>query len=129
MQQSATRDVHIDSTTPLITPIDLVNKLPITPNVESTVLSGREQVRKVLNGDDKRLMMIVGPCSIHDEEVALDYARRLKEISDKVSDRLLVLMRVYFEKPRTSLGWKGLINDPNLDGSFDISSGLSLIHI
>jgi len=124
MQHSATRDVHIDSTTPLITPINLVNKLPITPNVESTVLSGREQVRKVLNGEDKRLMMIVGPCSIHDEEVALDYAHRLKEISDKVSDRLLILMRVYFEKPRTTIGWKGLIYDPHLDGTLDIEDGL-----
>ena len=124
MLPSATRDVHIESTEPLITPIDLVNKLPITPQVERTVVSGREQVRNVLNGQDTRLMMIVGPCSIHDEEAALDYARRLAEISERLSDRLLIVMRVYFEKPRTTIGWKGYIYDPHLDGTFDIETGL-----
>ena len=124
MLPSATRDVHIESTTPLITPLDLVNKLPITPQVERTVVSGREQVRKILIGQDTRLMMIFGPCSIHDEEVALDYARRLVELSKRLSDRLLIVMRVYFEKPRTTIGWKGLIYDPNLDGTLDIETGL-----
>ena len=124
MLPSATRDVHIESTTPLITPIDLVNNLPITPEVEGTVVSGREQVRNILNGQDRRLMMIFGPCSIHDEEAALEYAGRLVDISKKLSDRLLILMRVYFEKPRTTIGWKGLIYDPNLDGSVDIEAGL-----
>ena len=125
MQPSATRDINIDSTTPLTTPIDLVNKLPITPEVERTVISGREQVRNILNGQDTRLMMIFGPCSIHDEEVALDYAQRLAEMSKKLSDRMLILMRVYFEKPRTTIGWKGLIYDPHLDGTLDIETGLS----
>jgi 3-deoxy-7-phosphoheptulonate synthase len=124
MQPSATRDVHIESTMPLITPIDLVNKLPISPQVERTVVSGREQVRDVLNGRDTRLMMIVGPCSIHDEEAALDYAGRLVDLSKKLSDRLLILMRVYFEKPRTTIGWKGYIYDPHLDGTLDIETGL-----
>ncbi|MCH7713232.1 MAG: 3-deoxy-7-phosphoheptulonate synthase [Chloroflexi bacterium] len=124
MLPSATRDVHIESTTPLITPIDLVNKLPITPSIERTVISGREQVRNILDGQDTRLMMIVGPCSIHDEEVALDYARRLVDLSKKLSDRLLIVMRVYFEKPRTTIGWKGYIYDPHLDGTFDIETGL-----
>ena len=124
MLPSATRDVHIESTTPLITPIDLVNKLPITPKVERTVMSGRDQVRNILNGQDARLMMIFGPCSIHDEEAALDYARRLVDLSEQLSDRLLILMRVYFEKPRTTIGWKGLIYDPHLDGSLDIETGL-----
>ena len=124
MLPSATRDIHIESTTPLITPIDLVNNLPITPHVERTVVSGREQVRSIINGQDTRLMMIVGPCSIHDEKAALEYARRLVDLSEKLSDRLLVLMRVYFEKPRTTIGWKGLIYDPHLDGTLDIETRL-----
>ena len=124
MQPSATRDVNIESTVPLITPIDLVNKLPATPEVEQTVVSGREQVRSILSGEDSRLMMVVGPCSIHDEESALDYARQLADFSKKLSDRLLIVMRVYFEKPRTTIGWKGLIYDPHLDGTLDIETGL-----
>ena len=124
MLPSATRDVNIENTTPLITPIDLVNKLPITPQVERTVVSGREQVQSILNGRDTRLMMIVGPCSIHDEEAALEYARRLVGLSKKFSDRLLILMRVYFEKPRTTIGWKGYIYDPHLDGTLDIETRL-----
>ena len=124
MQPSATRDVHIQDTQPLITPIDLVNKLPITPEVEQVVLSGREQVSRILNGEDPRLLVIVGPCSIHNEELALEYARKLKELSDKLSDRLMIVMRVYFEKPRTTVGWKGLIYDPHLNDTFDIEVGL-----
>ena len=124
MLPSATRDVHIESTEPRITPIDLVNKLPITPQIERTVISGRDQVRSILNGQDKRLMMIVGPCSIHNEEAALEYAQRLVDFSKKLSDRLLILMRVYFEKPRTTIGWKGYIYDPHLDGTLDIETGL-----
>ena len=124
MQPSATRDVHVESTVPLITPMELVRKLPITPQAEGTVLSGREQVRNILNGEDTRLMIVVGPCSIHDEEAALDYARRLLHLSKRLSDRLLIVMRVYFEKPRTTIGWKGLIYDPHLNGTFDIETGL-----
>ena len=97
MQPSATRDVHILDVQPLITPIDLVNKLPITPDVEQVVLSGREQVRSILNSDDPRLLVIVGPCSIHNKEIALEYARRLNELSQDLSDRLMIVMRVYFE--------------------------------
>ena len=124
MQPSATRDVHIESTAPLITPVELVSRLPITPQVERTVLSGREQVRNVLNGENTRLMMVVGPCSIHDEGAALDYAERLLHLSRRLSDRLLTVMRVYFEKPRTTVGWKGLIYDPHLNDTFDIETGL-----
>ena len=124
MQPSATRDVHIQDTQPLITPINLVNELPITPEVEQVVLSGREQVSKILNGEDPRLLLIVGPCSIHNEDLALEYARKLKELSDKLSDRLMIVMRVYFEKPRTTVGWKGLIYDPHLNDTFDIEAGL-----
>ncbi len=124
MQKSSTRDVNVESTEALISPIDLVNRLPISEVVENTVLSGREQVRKILDGEDSRLMMVVGPCSIHDEGAALDYAGRVREIAQQLSDRLLIVMRVYFEKPRTTVGWKGLIYDPHLNGSFDIEEGL-----
>ena len=124
MQPSATRDVHVLDTEPLISPIDLVNGLPITPEVEQVVLSGRAQVRRILNGEDSRLLMIVGPCSIHNEESALEYAHRLGHLSKKLADRLLIVMRVYFEKPRTTIGWKGLIYDPHLNDSFDIETGL-----
>ena len=124
MLPSPTRDVHIESTTPLITPIDLVNKHPITSQVERTVQSGRDQVRNILNGQDSRLMIIVGPCSIHDEEAALEYARRLVDLSQRLSGRMLIVMRVYFEKPRTTIGWKGYIYDPYLDGTLDIETGL-----
>ena len=109
MRTSVTRDVNIESTAPLIAPIELVNKLAVTPRVERIVASGREQTRKILNGEDARLMVIVGPCSIHDERAALDYAARLLDCSKRLCDRLLIVMRVYFEKPRTTTGWKGLI--------------------
>ena len=109
---------------PLVTPIDLVNQLPITPTVEETVLSGREQVRKILTGQDSRLLVICGPCSIHNKQSALEYAGLLNELSQKLSDRLMIVMRVYFEKPRTTVGWKGLIYDPHLNDSFDIEEGL-----
>ena len=124
MQPTITRDVDIQSTVPLVTPKDLVNDLPAPPNVESTVAAGRNQVRQILNGTDSRFMVIVGPCSIHDEEAALEYAERLYRYSQSLADRLVVVMRVYFEKPRTTTGWKGLIYDPHLDCSFDIEAGL-----
>lgn len=89
-----------------------------------TVVESRETVKRILAGEDSRLMVVVGPCSIHDPLAALDYARRLKELSDKVADQLFILMRVYFEKPRTTVGWKGLINDPHLNDTFDIAYGL-----
>ena len=125
MQKSAARDVNIESTTPLISPIELVNKIPMKPDVEATVLSGRDQIRAILNGEDDRLLMITGPCSIHDEKAALDYASRLAVLAKELSDRLLIVMRVYFEKPRTTVGWKGLIYDPDLNDTFDIESGLA----
>ena len=124
MQPSTTRDLHIQNTVPLVTPRELVDKLPVTRQVERTVASGREQARNILNGSDARFMLIVGPCSIHDEEAASDYARRLLACSKELSDRLLIVMRVYFEKPRTTTGWKGLISDPHLDDTFDIETGL-----
>ena len=123
MARSVT-DLHIGSIEPLASPDDLQRRLPLTPAMAQLVAEGRDQVQRILTGEDSRLLVIVGPCSIHDEKAALEYAGRLKTLADEVSDTLFIVMRVYFEKPRTSLGWKGLINDPNLDGSFDISSGL-----
>jgi 3-deoxy-7-phosphoheptulonate synthase len=124
MQPSPARDVNIQRTEPLISPVDLVKELPLTPEVEATVLEGRRQIQAVLRGDDPRFLVIVGPCSIHDEKAALDYAVRLKKLSDEISDHVLLVMRVYFEKPRTTVGWKGLLYDPNLDDTFDINEGL-----
>ena len=117
-------DVNITRIEPLVSPEEFQRKLPITPAIAGTVLRGREQIQRILDGDDPRLLVVVGPCSIHDEKAALEYGERLATLAGHVSDRMLIVMRVYFEKPRTVLGWKGLINDPNLDGSFDIASGL-----
>ena len=117
-------DVNVRKIAPLITPDELHRGLPLTPEAEATVLRGREEITRVLRGEDDRFMLIVGPCSIHDEKVAVEYAERLAGLSKKLSDRLLIVMRVYFEKPRTTIGWKGLINDPHLNGTFDIATGL-----
>ena len=102
----------------------LKQELAISQAAHTTVLSGRDAIEKILNKEDERLLVIVGPCSIHDEKAAYEYAGKLKKLKDEVSEALLVVMRVYFEKPRTSVGWKGLINDPRLDGTCDISDGL-----
>jgi 3-deoxy-7-phosphoheptulonate synthase len=103
-----------------------VSTYPLTDAAAATVVSGREQVEKVLAGEDDRLLVVVGPCSIHDLDGAREYASKLVTLSRELSDRLLVVMRVYFEKPRTTVGWKGLINDPHLDDSFDVGTGLRL---
>ncbi|PZC43816.1 MAG: 3-deoxy-7-phosphoheptulonate synthase [Chloroflexi bacterium] len=119
-----TSDLHIASTEPLITPSELARELPATESQHQSVLSGRAQIQDILEGRDQRLAVIVGPCSIHDERAALEYAARLARLAEDVKDQLLIVMRVYFEKPRTTVGWKGLVYDPDLDGSLDISSGL-----
>ena len=124
MQKTATRDVHISSMEPLISPAALIEQLPIGSRIEQTVLEGREQVQRVIEGEDTRFLAIVGPCSVHDEKAATEYARRLKGLADDLSERLLLVMRVYFEKPRTTVGWKGLVYDPDLNDTFDIASGL-----
>ena len=124
MQPSPARDVNVASTEPLISPVGLVEELPLTPDVEANVLEGRRQIQAVLRGDDPRFMVIIGPCSVHDENAALEYAEKLKALQDELSDRILFVMRVYFEKPRTTVGWKGLIYDPDLNDTFDISGGL-----
>ena len=122
----ATSNLRIKSLEPLIPPSRLMNLLPLTDAATNTIVAGRRDVERVLAGEDQRLMAIVGPCSIHDPDAARDYAARLKALADRVNDRLLVIMRVYFEKPRTTVGWKGLINDPHLDDSFDVAAGLRL---
>ena len=124
MQQSKARDVNVVSAERLITPIDLVSKLPITPRAEKTVLEGRKQIQEILRGEDSRFMVVTGPCSIHDEKAALEYAVRLARLSERLNDRLLIAMRVYFEKPRTTIGWKGLLYDPHLNDTFEIAAGL-----
>ena len=119
-----TRDLRIESFRPLIPPAILLEELPLGEDGSTTVARGRDEVSRILNGEDDRLVVIVGPCSIHDPAAALDYARRLKALADELRDDLCIVMRVYFEKPRTTVGWKGLINDPRLDGSFAINEGL-----
>ena len=109
----------------LVTPEILKQQHPLTDQAAKTVINSRKTIQNILDGHDKRLLVIAGPCSIHDIESAKEYASKLKEIHDKLSDKLFIVIRTYFEKPRTNVGWKGLINDPQLDGSNDMNSGLS----
>jgi 3-deoxy-7-phosphoheptulonate synthase len=120
----AVRDRRIERVEPLVSPQALLDELPLSDEQVEVVLAGRAQVHAVLDGDDDRLLVIVGPCSVHDPQATLDYAQRLSEASGAWRDELCVAMRVYFEKPRTTTGWKGLINDPHLDGSGDVNAGL-----
>lgn len=124
ISEGAVVDRRIEKTVPLITPLALHDELPLTQQLAETVVAGRQAVTDVLNGTDDRLLVVVGPCSVHDAKAALEYAERLAPIAERLSDGLLVVMRVYFEKPRSTLGWKGLINDPGLDGSGDVNTGL-----
>ena len=110
----------------MISPSDLINKLPMSQKAITTVVNCRSDIVNILNGSDERLILIVGPCSIHDINAATEYAQRLFKIKERVSKNILVIMRVYFEKPRTVIGWKGLINDPDLDNSFNINKGINI---
>lgn len=121
-----TSDLNVISTVPLIAPNDLVATEPATEAAVTTVVQGREAVVRILSGEDRRLLAVIGPCSIHDPEAAFEYAERLKVLADRVGETIQLVMRVYFEKPRTTVGWKGLINDPHLDDSFDIAEGLRI---
>lgn len=121
-----TANVRIRSLEPLVPPARLISTLPLSDEATATVLAGRQAVERVLAGEDSRLLAVVGPCSIHDVDAAREYAGRLAGLAGDLADRLLVVMRVYFEKPRTTVGWKGLINDPHLDDSFDVATGLRL---
>ncbi|MBB5210296.1 3-deoxy-7-phosphoheptulonate synthase [Microbulbifer hydrolyticus] len=119
-------DLNVVSQDILITPEALKTELPVSEAAEASVAAGRAAVRDILDHKDHRLMVVIGPCSVHDVDAAIDYAKRLKALADKVADTLLIVMRVYFEKPRTTVGWKGLINDPHLDDSFKIEDGLHI---
>jgi 3-deoxy-7-phosphoheptulonate synthase len=119
-----TDDLRIQEIKELATPAQVLGDFPITPTAARTVYHTRQAIHRILHGADDRLLTIMGPCSIHDVKAAKEYAGRLKEAKDRYADDLLIVMRVYFEKPRTTVGWKGLINDPNLDGSFRINDGL-----
>jgi 3-deoxy-7-phosphoheptulonate synthase len=121
-----TSDLRIRSISPLISPQELVDRLPLSEKAAAAVVECREAIRGILRHEDSRLLAVVGPCSIHDSQAALDYARRLKTLQERYSGKLHIVMRVYFEKPRTSLGWRGLIIDPRLNGTYDIGAGLEL---
>lgn len=119
-------NINIESIQPLMTPNMLKHEIPVDDNTLEKILKYRADIINVLNGKDNRMLLVVGPCSVHDPKAIIDYAQRLKQLSDQVQQNILVVMRVYFEKPRTTLGWKGLINDPELNNSFDINQGLVL---
>ena len=121
-----TENINVVEVLPIIPPKELKELIPASIESLNTVKKSREQIKKILEGKDSRLLAIVGPCSIHDKKAAIEYANHLKELSDIVSEKILIVMRVYFEKPRTTVGWKGLINDPKIDGSHKINEGIEL---
>ncbi len=121
-----TNNLKIKSITPIIAPADLRQVFPMNEGGSEFITSSRDQIKNILRGEDPRLMVVVGPCSIHDPKGAIDYAERLSTLASELSDQLFIIMRVYFEKPRTTVGWKGLINDPDMDGSHKISKGLGI---
>ncbi len=121
-----TDDLRISGLQEVIVPEELHREYPISDSASDVVHQARQDIHKILFGEDDRLLVIVGPCSIHDPKAAREYAQRLKKLKDELSDDLCIVMRVYFEKPRTTVGWKGLINDPHLDDSFNINHGLRL---
>jgi 3-deoxy-7-phosphoheptulonate synthase len=123
---STTDDLRIKQLKELSTPEEVMREIPRTLTATRVVMAARNAIHAILNGTDDRLLVVVGPCSVHDPAAAVDYAERLAVLREQLADRLEIVMRVYFEKPRTTVGWKGLINDPNLDGSFDINKGLRL---
>jgi 3-deoxy-7-phosphoheptulonate synthase len=119
-----TYDIHVERFDPLISPAQLKDQLPVSDRAYRTVVEGRRAIADILTQKDPRLLVIAGPCSIHDQDAALDYASRFKALGQNVAETMLLVMRVYFEKPRTNVGWKGLINDPWLNGTYDINAGL-----
>ncbi|MBW9256047.1 MAG: 3-deoxy-7-phosphoheptulonate synthase AroG [Candidatus Thiodiazotropha sp. (ex. Lucinisca nassula)] len=121
-----TDDLRIKAIKELNPPAQIHQELPITEKASNTVFDARREIHRILHGEDDRLLVIIGPCSVHDPEAALDYASRLQPLRESLKDDLEIVMRVYFEKPRTTVGWKGLINDPTLDDRFEINSGLRL---
>ncbi len=126
MPETAIENLNVEAQEVLITPARLKAALPMSDAAKAVVAAGRETVRNILDGKDHRMFVVVGPCSIHDVDLAMDYAKRLKALADELQDTLLIVMRVYFEKPRTTVGWKGLINDPYLNDTFKIEEGLHI---
>ncbi|MEX0429903.1 3-deoxy-7-phosphoheptulonate synthase [Spiribacter insolitus] len=124
MSEAPIDNLNVLAQEPLPTPMEIKTRQPLSERGRETVEAGRKAVEAILDGQDPRLLVVIGPCSIHDLEAAKDYARRLKALHDELQDSLFIVMRVYFEKPRTTVGWKGLINDPYMDDSFDIEEGL-----
>jgi 3-deoxy-7-phosphoheptulonate synthase len=124
--QHGTDDLRILNIREVTPPVDLHEAFPVSEAAAGTIIATRQAIHDILIGKDERLLVIIGPCSIHDPHAALEYAGRLKLMRERLADDLLIVMRVYFEKPRTTVGWKGLINDPNLDGSFKINQGLRI---
>jgi 3-deoxy-7-phosphoheptulonate synthase len=121
-----TNDLHITEIKPLISPFALKKEFPMTESSNKTVVQSRDAITNILHKKDSRLMAIVGPCSIHDAKAALEYAEKLIMLKNKIQDKIFIIMRTYFEKPRTTIGWRGLITDPHLDGSYDIAAGLKI---
>jgi 3-deoxy-7-phosphoheptulonate synthase len=121
-----TNNLKVRAITPIIAPADLRQVFPLTEEASEFVSSSRSHIKNILKGKDPRLMVVVGPCSIHDPKAALEYASRLAKLGNELSDQLFLIMRVYFEKPRTTIGWKGLINDPDMNGTHQISKGLGI---
>lgn len=126
MQKDALNNVHIANEQVLITPEELKKQFPLNSVLEGQIAASRQTISDIISGKDHRLLVVCGPCSIHDTEAALAYARDLKALADQVGDQLYIVMRVYFEKPRTTVGWKGLINDPHMDNTFDMEAGLHI---
>lgn len=126
MSNARLEDLNIASFSSLVTPSELKAELPVSESISSHVAESREIIKNIMDGKDHRLAIVIGPCSIHDPAAALDYAKRLKKLAAELDDTLYIIMRAYFEKPRTTVGWKGLINDPNLDGTFDIDKGIRI---
>ncbi|ASP39905.1 3-deoxy-7-phosphoheptulonate synthase [Bacterioplanes sanyensis] len=124
MSDSRVEDLNIESFSPLVTPDQLKAELPISDSAVASVQKGRQVIRDIIDRKDKRIFLVIGPCSVHDVEAAHDYAARLRDLAEEVSDTLYLVMRVYFEKPRTTVGWKGMINDPHMNDTFKIQEGL-----
>ncbi|SUB35503.1 phospho-2-dehydro-3-deoxyheptonate aldolase [Pasteurella multocida] len=126
MNKDNIHNVNIVGEKVLITPKELKEKLPLSLPLRSQIAQSRRDIANIIHKKDQRLLVVIGPCSIHDPIAALEYASRLKHLAEELQDQLYIVMRVYFEKPRTTVGWKGLINDPKLDGSFDVEHGLHI---
>ena len=126
MTDKRIEDLNIVSSSRLITPEAFKQALPASERARTSVIEGRETVKRIIEREDKRLFIVIGPCSIHDPDAAIDYGKRLKALADQVEETLYLVMRVYFEKPRSTVGWKGLINDPHMNGSFEIEEGLHI---